>query len=422
MRKKKTSDKKYIILNNVYAGRYGLDQRNLPHEIINFFRADNDNFYVFVTPYGVLNKEIRKRNIKAILFIRSVGDSLVEVLAKAEIGDGQTDKNDFPTQGLTLHKDGSINGKKPVFEDVKYGGKWLKDIHSQNNSDNGIPYTMRVSSISLPKTSIYISHKKNINGAWELQGSKKSNNQSMKAYYEKIEDKKAYCTLCEIIDKCELWKTSNETQKYDAIKDSIADDDNFFKVTLQQDNEVMFSNMFYYYFCKYPEFARSFAKEVLKVDIQGEFVVDREKERMDIRLISDDKYIIIENKIKSQINGVKESNNGKRKSQLSDYWEKANKKNKDDKKQRKICGFVFVPNYSLINQDILNEKYVNGSDYKIIKYKSIYEFFNAQKENVLKDDKYIADFVSALYKHTTDVDEEYRNELLLRFKKRIEED
>ena len=30
-----------ILLNSMFVGNYGLDKGNLPHEVINFFRADN---------------------------------------------------------------------------------------------------------------------------------------------------------------------------------------------------------------------------------------------------------------------------------------------------------------------------------------------------------------------------------------------
>lgn len=53
-----------IIINNTYAGNYGFDKNNLPHEMINFFRADDLNFYVYITPYGVSNDKIKKDMLK----------------------------------------------------------------------------------------------------------------------------------------------------------------------------------------------------------------------------------------------------------------------------------------------------------------------------------------------------------------------
>lgn len=53
-----------IIINNTYAGNYGFDKNNQPHEMINFFRADDLNFYVYITPYGILNDKIKKDMLK----------------------------------------------------------------------------------------------------------------------------------------------------------------------------------------------------------------------------------------------------------------------------------------------------------------------------------------------------------------------
>lgn len=467
-----------IIINNTYAGNYGADKDNLPHEVINFFKSDkNDEFYVYITPYGTLNNEITKKEIKGILFVRSVGDGLVEVLAKAELGKS----GEFYTQGISLYGENKsdpskshsiksirVKGEQPkeskstaiiekkkkelqeLNKTIKYGGTSLKEIHKANQKDNEILVSLKVEKICLPKKTFYLSYKSTnatesnddiylIKEETEEKG-KKINNQKMIAYYyeDNEQTKDSYNKLSAIIEDKDkkLWKDSSETPTYNSqnILDEFKIYDNFFKVTRQQDNEVMFSNMFYYYFSEYPELTQKFINDVLntKLDKQIELSsvahVEREKERIDLRIIDDNNYIIIENKIKSCINGTKknkesddfEKENDKYISQLSVYYKKAEEKNKLDNKKREIYGFIFAPNYSVID-DEYKEKFLHGEKYKIIHYSEIYEFFKNISNELSEEPKYLSDFTKALKKHTEKTDDEFRKILMLRLKSRIEQ-
>lgn len=464
-----------IIINNTYAGDYGFDKNNLPHEMINFFRADDLNFYVYITPYGVLNDKIKKDEIKGLLFVRSIGNGLVEVLAKAEIGN----KSEFYTEGLQLfgenkedpEKSRSIksiycekgtnrkdrkeklekskNKLSSVAQVVRYGDVSLNTIHKDNVKDNEIFLSLKVDKICLPKKTFYFGYKNSneyaisddvyiINEGNDEVG-KKINNQSMLAYYYNDgETATSYKKLEKIIGNQELWKDETETPKFNSndVSDYYSDFNNFFKVTRQQDNEVMFSNMFYYYFSEYPDMLNAFVAEVLnnhldasnKITISKEHTVEREKERMDIRIIDDNFYIIIENKIKSGINGMhkeKEAKDfdkicGKYVSQLSVYYQKAEEKNQIDGKQRKILPFVFVPDYSIVNKDYLKKFYL-GKEYEIVFYSEIRDFFVKYTNNFSLKPNYIDDFVKALKKHTEKTDDEHRKILMFRLKNRIDE-
>lgn len=56
---------------------------------------------------------------------------------------------------------------------------------------------------------------------------------------------------------------------------------------------------------------QKFAKDVLDLSLDTSPLVEREKDHMDLRIIDDTHYIIIENKIKSSINGMKKNETGK---------------------------------------------------------------------------------------------------------------
>ncbi|MGT2960611.1 PD-(D/E)XK nuclease family protein [Streptococcus caballi] len=79
---------------------------------------------------------------------------------------------------------------------------------------------------------------------------------------------------------------------------------NFLNIIRQEDSELAFSNMFAYFFnINRIAFSR-FAKKVLSVEIQTDFTIEREKKNIDLLICDKNNVIVIENKIKSSINGI----------------------------------------------------------------------------------------------------------------------
>lgn len=435
------SKKQVILVNNVFVGGYGYDENNLPHEMINFFCSDsngndNKNFYVYVTPYGAIDSSLKIQDLKSIIFVRSAGNSLVEVLAKAEIDSNNEDN--FFTQGVQICGDKNdaenyknIKQKKlkeryhNLFDkaNITYGGVSLKDIHKENGKDNEVLVTLKVKSICLPKKTFYFTNKKEnveIRPDVIYTGKKKLANQSMKAYFS--EDSEGFEILSKVIDKEDYWYDASHTPEY-ANATSTANK-SFFKVIRQQDNEVVFSSVFYHYLFTYKDFRNDFLRTVLEINpISKEYIVEREKDHMDIRLVSSDDFIIIENKIKSGINGLKEDKDnksfqknfdGKYFSQLSDYYEIANATNKT------VRAFIFTPNYNdAANKDYIKDTFVHGDKYDIITYEKIHNFFVGFKAKYSSTIEFYEDFTNVLAKHISPVDNEHRDVLLNRLANRI---
>lgn len=435
-----------ILVNSVYVGDYGVDKNNLPHEMINFFRADNGGYYIYVTPYGVLQPSFDISDLKAVLFVRNAGNALVEVLAKAEL-----DKNSkLYTKGIELYghdsdpakirsmKDATFMQKRRKSEyendtkDITYGGKTLPEIHSKNAKDNDVYVTMQVKSICLPARTFFLTHKESATSlrpdvyyvGQEMEDTSRIANQSMKKYFDEKDNPQGFQELSCIIEDDSLWKSPECTPKIEEAP--LVKEQNFFKITRQQDNEVMFSNMFFYLFTEHPELLQKFAKDVLDLSLDTSPLVEREKDHMDLRIIDDTHYIIIENKIKSSINGMKKNEtgkdflkqDGKYISQLSEYYAKAQKQNQSDGKSREIECFLFTPNYNQIKKD----DYLDGDKYEIVEYSNLYKFFSDYLKSMDEEDTdyiYLKDFVSAMEKHTTYTDNEFRDELLLRLADRI---
>lgn len=422
-----------ILLNSMFVGNYGLDKGNLPHEVINFFRADNGQFYVYITPYGTISPNMDIEDLKAILFVHNVGNGLIEVVAKAELDESST----LFTQGIEVRlTDGSIKNKKKkekyiadmAKENIQYGGITIQDIHSKNNVDNEIHVTMKAKTICFPQNPLFLTSKEELEDMEQrifYISPKKISNQSMKAYYDENSDTATgYKKLLDIIENEQIWLSPDyvpNLREADITNDETSN--NFFRIIGQQNNELIFSNMFYYLFSQYPGLLQKFASDILDTELSENYIIDREKHHMDLRLVDERNYIIIENKIKSLINGtekesgeLKKEADGKLASQLSKYYKIA----EEEKGKRKIKAFLFMPDYSPI--DI--SKYSCGDKYKIIRYKQIYDFFTAcmnNSDNPGANDPYLSEFIKALHKHTDNTDNEYRNELMNRLKNRIEE-
>lgn len=436
--------KKVILINNVLVGGYGYDEENLPHEMINFFRADKkegdeeDRYYVYVTPYGTINSELKIQDLHAILFVRSAGNGLVEVLAKAEVD--STNQDHFFTQGVRIGNDKSDADRYKNIqqqdlkdryhelvdaEKITYGSVSLKDIHKDNHKDNEVLVTMRVKSICLPKKTFYLTNKRAnvaIRPDVFYTGGKQLANQSMKAYF--YEGSQEFETLSDLLNQDTYWQDAGYTPTYTAT--IVHKDKHFFSVIRQQDNELVFSSVFYHYLSTYEDFRADFLRDILKLDaVSSNWVVEREKDYMDIRLIDDTRFIIIENKIKSGINGLKEEKDtkdfkkdaaGKYYSQLSDYYTIAKATKKD------VHPFIFAPNYNqATNQDYIAQKFVDGEQYTIIPYERIYDFFEKHRAKYASRIEFYEDFTLALKKHIHPVDNEHRDVLLNRLAKRIQQ-
>jgi hypothetical protein len=218
-----------------------------------------------------------------------------------------------------------------------------------------------------------------------------------------------YNIFRDIIDNVDnIWEENDEVdivpvEKYQDITQSK--NLNFLQFIKKEDDETIYTNMLWYWFSR-KSMLDKFIKNYLNEN--DNYILDREKVtgnqgRMDIFAEGENNIIIIENKIKSGLNGINKENNT---SQLNKYFEDAFKKaseksKKDNKKIKKITGFIFVPNYNeeRIKSEISEYKKVN---FKIITYKELYNFFKENEKEINGDVyyKYYSDFLNALNNQT----------------------
>ena len=405
----KNTELKSFVICRMYAGEY--ISSKMGGEIINLLHDDYDNNYIYVNPYGYISKKYDD-TVHAVLLVRLLQKGCFEILGVAQIGlNGQLV---YP-KGYSTNEKLKSSGKQLMeyerTQDIRYGGIKLSEIfHGQLNG----AITFKSSRLLQPDNPIYITDCENgdvtLDDKTVNLTDKRFPTQSLISYIDNIENPKSFKIIDDLIKETNLWH-----EKKNKIKDNqiIDKNFNFLNIIKKEDDELVYSNLFYYFFSKFPDLLINFTTTVLGIDLSLNFSIQREKERIDIWIEDEQNIIVIENKIKSGINGVASRHNfsehGQVQSQLSSYYNYA-EKNKGDK-----CTsyFIFLPVYNRV--DI--SKYSGSQHYKKISYKTLYDYFSKQ----VIDDYYYNEFVKSLYKHTKDRQFDYYEDMAYRFLQRIKQ-
>ncbi len=336
-----------IVLNKMFCGSY-LDQ-NIGHEIINMYKDDHGDNYIYIQPYGTYSAS-HYGTIKHVLLTRSIeGRYALEVLGVALIDNDIYNPND--SRDKTLRTQGKI------CDSVCYGGESLSRIFASNdqNERQDVSVTMHAQHVFRPKSKVYLSFKDKSSGYNDLHSvapcdavivNMESNyaKSSMKQYF--APGNTDYIRLQELIGKADLWTI--DTQGVSNIGD-LGDEDeaNFFDICRIDDYELAFSNALAHFMGKYPELVVEFAREVLGIDTKPYPHIYRERENVDLYLENDDTVVVVENKITSKINGIIVSDNKNVGNQLKKYYDYAT----SQACGRKVRCYLLTPDYNRINLD-----------------------------------------------------------------------
>jgi len=378
--------KDVILLNNLFNGEY--IKEKIGGEIINLYQSDNGNHYIYVNPYGNIDKKWDDR-IKHILFIRSVGNGVVKIIGKAEI--------ETQISRSAIRK---VNAEIDYFQkqyidenNITYGNVKVYELGSWSNYF----VTFKAKNVYKAKTDIYLTT--NINEAYlnnsifTLKNIGRINNQSQKLYIEP--DNINYEVLEKIIQNKNFWE-ENKVGKVDLSKWK-KNNESFLSIIKKENDELVNSNLLAYFLETDRIFWNDFIKKVLEIPnesvISGNPVITRESVgNIDLLIEVGECAIIIENKIKSGINA--KNINGY--SQLEKYVKKANEYFRSS--NRTLYFYILRPDYN--NEDYT--KFNEGNRYIEIKYSKIYEIIKNRKI-----DLYFEEFKRVVEKHST----EYNNEL-----------
>ena len=231
-------------------------------------------------------------------------------------------------------------------------------------------------------------------------------------YYTEDKFPQDYDVFRKLLNDSEIWNEENTTTKIDLDEIYSYDShEGLLSVIKKEDDELVISNLFSYIFNNKKDVFRDFVKDVLKIkDFKINYTIAREKKNIDLLIENEDSVIIIENKIKSKINGEKSKSSGKKESQLSKYVEYAEKNYRNKKKNF----YIFAPDYNQINKD----NYKHGDKYTIINYSQIYNFYFKNAGRMLNIE-YFKEFLNAIYIHTRTTDNTNFEKMKKRFIKSI---
>lgn len=388
---------KEIMLNKSFVGSWGIaNDENIPHEIINLFKSDNGNIYIYVPPYGGFKTD-EHPNIESILLTGSWNNNTTEVF--------------YVIKGLTpLHNGGrkaSRSERERLIEyiinnNIKYGGKYLHEIKMAEFEEEEIFYmTFQAEAIYKPKKPLFLSWKNN------NDESKDKDICELKNKNYKYQRQIGYITH----DDCELVsKIINEYDKFEKVEPvSLKDIDeitqknphhNFLQLIHKEYDETIFTNLIYEFFRTTPELFSKFATETLGIVSEKNYIISKEvtttngKGRIDLLVENDDYVIVIENKINSGLNGIDKHNHL---SQLTTYIEYVETELLNG---RKGAYFLFEPNYN--NIDISKFDQSRGKEFTKIQYSQLYNFFDTHRSDLNNSQYaiYADDFINALYLHT----------------------
>lgn len=234
---------------------------------------------------------------------------------------------------------------------------------------------------------------------------------------EEIE-KKNYNRLKNILE-ADLWGDAVEEYNHNL---SLEDDTfSFLTITKKEYDELAFSNMFAHYFASHKGLFKQLMQDArttiqngkeqkqlnIDIDLEHPLEIMREKKNIDLLIECGNHVFVIENKIKSGINGKKHDIYGKLvQDQLGTYMKYVEKEYADSFTHHY---FIFSPDYNKINSSEFATKEVQDN-YRIINYSEIYsvflDYYNNHKDE-FKNDKYFEDFLKGIKKHSNDRDKDF---------------
>ena len=466
-----------IMLNKMYVGTYlSSKNNNIGHEVINLLQTDKGENYISAMPSSTIANDKIGR-IKTVLLVRSHTEKLLEILAKAEIEkEIVNEKNEFDYSFQKEYIEGKHNEDK--HKEITYNGKYLHEIYAENNNfgnGKGSLITFKVNDIRRVKNNerLYITtsndvlekykkifkhiffigninfpkqeHKTYFSPTADITGTAKNNQEAYINAYEKLKEI--------IYDSDYLWEETNTTQKINnKYIEKLLENEDYSMIDIldKKDAENTYSNFFYHIFESNHKLFQKFANDILNItDMSDNFTIAREEiikdnKRIDLLIYDEKNVVVIENKIKSDINGKEYDNGNLITTQLEEYYKyvteqpnfsgktkeeiEAKKEEwenkfgtKENKKTKKF--YIFAPKYNKLASDKKIKLKGYPSDkafYTVITYDKLLKFFEDVKAEIdWESIPYYQEFLYALEKHSESTDNHYEKEILKRFVKVI---
>ena len=414
---------------------------NLGHEVINFFQADNGIHYLYLNATGNFAKE-HKNKIGHMLFVKYYDKGIVEVIGMA------TGLEDVPGANMPLKRDKKFKEVDENIwkhqidfinkEKVCYGGKSILDIFS-GAEQQSIFITYKAEKVYRIKSShrIFICFSSvNSDANLPIEGiviklSEINQAKTSLKQYIKSDSEKDYEALKKLIDDEYLWESVGKVDlnQYKASLQMIS----LFDICQIKNNENCFSNALAYfmmqpqYYELWVEFFKNFIiDEEFEINLNEDFSIEREASakiedtnwdhntkpsggRIDLLIRDGKNIIVIENKIKSDINSIAKDKFDC--NQLDRYVNYIDWLKSENEQGHFI---LLTPNY---NVPTLKEEM--RKIYKIVTYGKVYDFLSKYKHKFENDSNFVA-FFNAIKRHTFETENEYYfQEMMEKFYRRL---
>ena len=349
----------------MFTGDYLND--NIGHEIINLFKDDNGENYIYLCKDG--KYDIKNGEPDYVIQVRRPHNTTHTL----EIINIATDISVF-------------NGKQ---EDIKYGGVPVTEIFKYNSRQQDVCITFKAQKVIKPSSPIYIYYNgekaKNRNVQVIELPDKFNVSQQLREYLYKDCDN--HNILSDFLAKCTGEELSQINPNIQTSHQATPAD--IYGIGTW---ELAYSNAFKFFMEKHNKFLEAFCNLCIKKyndqiplinDIKdNEYKkIYREWNHIDLLIDIRDYLFVIENKIFSDINGKKRDNKNSKDiiTQLNTYWEfienkneKGENKNPFTDKKYKIY-ILLTPNHNKIN--------VSDENWKIIYYKDIVNLYTTEDKD-----------------------------------------
>lgn len=429
-----------IILNRMFAGPYIEDAETIGHETINTIIADDGNCYIYLNSEGTINQEDTEYSGKnsEMLLVKLYQTNVWEIIGVV--------KDISTIKEMVITKDNACWPRWYRYDkfiekygNVSYGGVTLARIQKNNRYNNVLtrdPFatcTGTLYKLKKPYFIVKICQNDNFDDSeYYCKVEEGLSKQSLRMFFDESEPNSE--SLFKLINDSDF---NNNLEKYtnrvDLSNTTDYLNESIFDVLGIQYYELAYSNIISHYLCN-NEYCKAFIRDVLELEedyCNDNYKVVREEHNVDILLKGDSHIIVIENKIKSDINGrnitkekiikdifeedesevndlwqelIEEPVGDHRISQLCKYWYYARYvADKNGIDENNIKGFVLIPNYqsAIITEDSIAKEF-KGDMYKIITYSQVHEM----SKNIIGDvrDSYYEQYLLGLERQSRDTD------------------
>lgn len=307
-----TDTNKVIIVTNIFNGRY-LQGKNIGHETINFIKAVDGKYYLWINSIGKINGKYENWAIDVVM-VRSTAQKQYKVVGMAtncEVVKGACDSKDNKKKSmqdryneqvdLNIKYDYSGN-KVPLAEVFKNN-----ILNGKKEGNDNIFVSLKADNVYRPTRDIFItfaagdkiSETKNIFAGVEVGN---MSQEKQRGYYEL--DSNSYKNLSKIIESAakkpnDLWKEPNII-----LNDIGKSEMSVLEVAKKERDELAVSNMLAYFLSKYrlmSQFCSCLFKQNVSTDEIYQYDIAREKNNIDILIYGRNNIYIIENKIDSMV-------------------------------------------------------------------------------------------------------------------------